>query len=276
MKTELKKVIVSNIGRIIDQKAEYVDVRFHEDDNSETICLYDGDLEINDTVFERGLGVRVLYGGAWGFAATSNLLNINGCFDQAYINAVTASKLIKIPLTMGKRDGHISSYSSPVKTDPFEVKLDTKLDFLFKLDEQLKADFVKQRRIDTTFQKKNVHIFNSEGTEINRNLTNTFATMQIKGMDKDNEMQSRSKYMFTSGKGTRGFEMLIQPELFSSNADRIKSELSSLLAADSLNFEERSVILLPGQGFLQVHETIGHPLELDRILGYELSYAGGS
>ncbi len=276
MKTELKKVIVSNIGRIIEQKAEYVDVRFHEDDNSETICLYDGDLEINDTVFERGLGVRVLYGGAWGFAATSNLLNINGCFDQAYINAVTASKLIKIPLTMGKRDGYLGSYSSPVKTDPFEVKLDTKLDFLFKLDEQLKGDFVKQRRIDTTFQKKNVHIFNSEGTEISRNLTNTFATMQIKGMDKDNEMQSRSKYLFTSGKGTRGYEMLIQPELFSSNADRIKSELSSLLAADSLNYEERSVILLPGQGFLQVHETIGHPLELDRILGYELSFAGGS
>ena len=70
--------------------------------------------------------------------------------------------------------------------------------------------------------------------------------------------------------------MLINPDLFSSHAGRIKYEMKELMQADELQFGKRSVIITPGQGFLQVHETIGHPLELDRILGYELSFAGGS
>jgi TldD protein len=70
--------------------------------------------------------------------------------------------------------------------------------------------------------------------------------------------------------------MVVEPELFSGNAARVSSELGQLIKAPALEPGRRSVILLPGQGHLQVHETIGHALELDRILGYELSYAGGS
>jgi TldD protein len=53
-------------------------------------------------------------------------------------------------------------------------------------------------------------------------------------------------------------------------------ELNEILVADPCPKEDRTVILLPGIMFLQTHETIGHALELDRILGYELAYAGGS
>lgn len=276
MNPELRNQIICNIERMKQKKAEYVDVRFHEDDNSETVVLYDGNLEANDTTFERGVGVRILFGGAWGFAATSNLLNVDGCFDQAFKNAETAATLIKVPLSMGSAEAHKGSYTSPIERDPFEVELNEKLDFLFKIDEQLKADYIIQRYISANFQKKNVYFFNSEGTEIERKLTNVFASMMVVGLDKDGQIQRRSKELFTPGDGTRGFEMLTRADLFSSHADRIKSELSELLTAEKLEFEKRSVIILPGQGYLQVHETIGHPLELDRILGYELSYAGGS
>ncbi len=64
--------------------------------------------------------------------------------------------------------------------------------------------------------------------------------------------------------------------MFSENAVRIVKELNEVLAADECPKEDRSVILLPGIMYLQTHETIGHALELDRILGYELAYAGGS
>ena len=100
--------------------------------------------------------------------------------------------------------------------------------------------------------------------------------MEIAAIDVDGQAQKRSHDLFTKGDGTRGFEMFQNPALFSSHALRIKNELSELIKADELKYGRRSVIILPGQGFLQVHETIGHPLELDRILGYELSYAGGS
>ncbi|MBN1971894.1 MAG: TldD/PmbA family protein [Candidatus Delongbacteria bacterium] len=276
MNQELKNAIVRNIERIMNMGASYVDVRFHEADNSETLVIYDGNLEGNDTTYECGVGVRVLFGGAWGFAATSNLLDVESCFDRAYQNSSTASKLVKVPLSMGKKPAHKSAFKSPVEIDPFTVPLKDKLDFLVNLDNQIKEDWIVRRYAMANFQKKKVHFFNSEGTEFERDLSNTFASMSIMALDSDGQIQERSCELFTTGKGTRGWEMLTNPELFAGHADRIKSELSQLIKADSLEYGKRSVILLPGQGYLQVHETIGHPLELDRILGYELSYAGGS
>jgi TldD protein len=74
---------------------------------------------------------------------------------------------------------------------------------------------------------------------------------------------------------SRGWES-IDRELFSENAARLVRELNEVLVAEDCPKEDRSVILLPGIMYLQTHETIGHALELDRILGYELAYAGGS
>ncbi len=274
--TEIKNNIIRNIERIKGKGASYSDARLLTDDNSETVVMYDGNLEGNDTTFESGIGVRALYGGAWGFAATSDLSGMDSCFDLAFKNAETASKLVKVPLSMGSKPAHKSSFSSPVEIDPFTVNLKDKLDFLINIDNQLKEEWIVQRLVVANFQKKNAYFFNSEGTEIDRKLTNTFASMIIMAIDEEGQMQKRSMELYTPGDGTRGWEMLVNPELFSSHTDRIKSELSSLIKADSLEHCKRSVILLPGQGWLQVHETIGHPLELDRILGYELSYAGGS
>lgn len=273
---QLKQSIRQNIKGIMGKGAEYVDARFYTHDDSETLLLYDGNLEANDTSFESGLGVRVLFGGAWGFAATSNPAETDHCFELARKNAETASKLVRVPLTMVARPAHQGSYSTPVETDPFEVPLKEKLDFLTGIDERLKDDWIFKRFVYAEFQKKNSYFFNSEGTEIEKKLSNVFAKMMIMALDNEGQMQRRSQDLFTTGTGTRGYEMLIKPELFSGHAERIKLELAELIKAESLEYGKRSVILLPGQGFLQVHETIGHPLELDRILGYELSYAGGS
>lgn len=273
---DLKQKIRNNIKTVMAKGAQYVDARFYTHDDSETLLLYDGNLEANDTSFESGLGVRVLSGGAWGFAATSNMNEIEQCFDQARMNAETASRLVRVPLSMGEKPAHKSSYSTPVETDPFTVSLKDKLDFLNAIDAKLKDDWIFKRYVYAEFQKKNSYFFNSEGTEVEKKLSNVFAKMMIMALDNEGQMQRRSQDLFTTGKGTRGYEMLTQPELFSGHADRIKSELAELIKAESLEYGKRSVILLPGQGFLQVHETIGHPLELDRILGYELSYAGGS
>ncbi len=273
---DLKQSIRSNLKKVVGQGAEYVDARFYNHDDSETLLFYDGNLEANDTSFESGLGVRVLWGGAWGFAATSNIAEIELCFEQARKNAETASRLVRLPLKMSPKPPHISKYASPIKTDPFIVPLKDKLDFLMAIDERLKADWIFKRYVYAEFQKKNSYFFNSEGTEIDKQLTNVFAKMMVMALDDEGQMQRRSQDLFTTGKGTRGYEMLTQPELFSGHAERIKEELSQLIKAEAMEYGRRSVILLPGQGFLQVHETIGHPLELDRILGYELSYAGGS
>ncbi len=185
--------------------ADYVDARFYTDDNSESLFLNDGNLEGNSTSFESGLGVRVLFGGAWGFAATSNINDLTMCFELAKKNAKTASTLMQTPLDMGVVSAHKGSYCSPVEIDPFDVPLKDKLDFLFQVDNSLKADWITKRYVMADIQKKNMFFFNSEGTEVERKLTNIFAKMLIMALDKDGQMQRRSKDIYTTGKGTRGW-----------------------------------------------------------------------
>jgi TldD protein len=88
-------------------------------------------------------------------------------------------------------------------------------------------------------------------------------------------MHERSFSLSQEGKDSRGWES-IDPVLFAENAERMVRELKEILVAEPCPKDERSVILLPGIMHLQTHETIGHALELDRILGYELAFAGGS
>ncbi len=274
--SDVKREISRNIGRISGEGADFTDARFYTDDSSETLVLYDGNLEANDTTLQSGIGVRILWGGAWGFAATSDTAEVTQCFDRALANARTAATLVKVPLSMGKMKSHKGSYSSPVEVDPFSVNLKDKLDFLGGIDNDLIEDWIIKRFVYANLQRKQTFYWNSEGTEIEKNLTNVFGTMMIMALDSDGQIQRRSQGLFTTGDGTRGWELIRTPELFSDHSSRIKSELAELMNAPELEHGQKSVILLPGQGGLQVHETIGHPLELDRILGYELSYAGGS
>jgi len=114
----------------------------------------------------------------------------------------------------------------------------------------------------------------SEGSEIEKTIVEVFPSIQVAGLDAQGQMHSRTFSPPRIG-DTRGWETL-DMELFNANAERIVREMNEVLAADDCPKDVRSVILLPGIMFLQTHETIGHALELDRILGYELAFAGGS
>lgn len=268
--------VTGNIQRIMQGGASYTDARWYQDDSSQQFMILDGNLEANDTTVESGIGVRVLYGGAWGFAATSSIADIDKCFDRAMANALSASRLVKVKLDMGRMEGITGEYSSPCEIDPIEVDLSKKVDFLKGVDDSLREDWILRRMIRVQIQRLLIHFWNSEGTYTKRTLVNTFAHMTAMALDTDNQMQRRTKTLYCDPDGTRGWEMLTNPDLWSGHSDKVKAELKQVISAPELEFGTRSVILLPGQGHLQVHETIGHPLELDRILGYELSYAGGS
>jgi TldD protein len=177
---------------------------------------------------------------------------------------------------MGPANPVKGTYFSPVERNPFDVPLSEKVLFLKEIDSHLQDGTVAHRYITNGFQHRHVHYWNSEGTEFERLLVNCFGRILLMAPDPEGKMQRRSTELYGDGKGARGYEFITNPEFFSGHVDRLKSELSQLVSAETLSPEERDVILLPGQGFLQVHETIGHPLELDRILGYELSFAGGS
>ncbi|MDY0125756.1 MAG: TldD/PmbA family protein [Anaerolineaceae bacterium] len=267
-----------SIRKLIDQLhakgAHYVDARWYPHEDSNFLFMWNGNLKENNASSQSGLGVRVLYNGAWGFSASSDLSNPSAIFDKAFDNARIASERVTFPVRLAEKDAIVDSFNSPNQIDPFTIGLDEKVAFLEKMDAALNQTGVIQRFGMVEFVRKQIIFMDSEGSEIEKNIIEVFPAIQVVGVDKDGGMQRR-KYQPNRTGPTRGWESINEAS-FLQNAERIVSELNQLLVADDAPNGKMSVILLNGIMFLQTHETIGHALELDRILGYELSFAGGS
>ncbi|MBT1071835.1 TldD/PmbA family protein [Pelotalea chapellei] len=262
------------IQRLKAAGATYVDARWYPVEETNQLMMWNGNLKTVSSSRESGVGIRVLYKGAWGFSASSDVGNLTSLFDKALDNARVAAERVTFPVRLAEKESIQASFKSPNRIDPFSVPLGEKVEFLKKLDEQLNQPGVAQRVCELIFMRKQIVYFDSEGSEIEKNIIEVFPSIQVMGVDAQGESHSRKFSPSLSG-ATRGWETL-DPHLFSENAERIVREMNEVLVAETCPTDQRSVILLPGIMYLQTHETIGHALELDRILGYELAYAGGS
>ena len=270
----MQQQIKKQIDRLKAAGATYVDARWYPVEESNYLSMLSGNLKNADASSESGIGIRVLYKGAWGFSASSDMGNLAGLFDKALDNARVASERVTFPVRLAEKDAITGSFTSPNRIDPFEVPLAEKIAFLSKMDEALNKEGVFQRESELIFIRKQIIFLDSEGSEIEKKIIEVFPSIHVVGVDGKGGSHSRK---FKPGKlgDTRGWESLDEG-LYLENAERIVRELNEVLKADECPKDERSVILLPGIMFLQTHETIGHALELDRILGYELAFAGGS
>ena len=270
----MKDTIRKHIDQLHAKGAHYVDARWYPHEDSNFLFMWNGNLKENNASSQSGLGVRVLYNGAWGFSASSDLSSPDAIFEKAFDNARIASERVTFPIRLAEKEAVTGSFNSPNQIDPFTVGLDEKVAFLQKMDSALNQSGVVQRISMLQFVRKQIVFMDSEGSEIEKNIIEVFPSLGAMGIDKDGGMQRRTYHPGRTG-ATRGWESINESD-FLHNADRIVNELNQVLVADDAPNGKMSIILLNGIMFLQTHETIGHPLELDRILGYELSFAGGS
>ncbi len=268
------KDLKQQIERLRAAGATYVDARWYPYEESNALTMWNGNLKDASSSRESGVGIRVLYKGAWGFSASSDVSNPTGLFDKAFDNARISAERVTFPIRLAEKDALQATFNSPTKIDPFVVSLSDKISFLKEMDEKLNQPGVLQRVGELIFMRKQIVFVDSEGSEIEKNIVEVFPGIMVMGVDEQGVSHQRS---FSPGRiaDTRGWET-IDRGIFLENAERIVREMKEVLVADECPKEDRSVILLPGIMFLQTHETIGHALELDRILGYELAYAGGS
>ena len=270
----MQKQIQQQIKRIKSAGATYVDARWYPFDESNTLIMRNGNLKTTAMARESGIGVRVLYKGAWGFCASSDLSDMGGIFDKALNNARAAAERVTFPVRLAEKDILEARFDSPCLINPADVPLAEKVAFLKEMDETLNQKGVEQRIGYLNFMHKQMIYMDSEGSHIEKLITEVFGELQVTSKDNQGISQLRSYRLKRQGE-TRGWES-IDRQVFSENAERIIQELNAVLVAEDCPKEDRSVILLPGIMYLQTHETIGHALELDRILGYELAFAGGS
>ena len=268
------KKIQEQIERIKAKGATYVDTRWYPFEDTNFLMMLNGNLKTTAMAGESGIGVRVLYKGAWGFSASSDVSSLASLYDKAFDNARIAAERVTFPVRLAEKDIIQAKFESPCEINPFDIPLAEKVSFLKELDEKLNQKGVFQRFSTLAFVRKQIVFVDSEGSHIEKLITEVFSGMEVDGQDSQGTSYER-KFRLDRIGNSRGWES-INSSLFEENAERIVKELNQVLVADECPKEDRSVILLPGIMYLQTHETIGHALELDRILGYELAYAGGS
>ena len=273
----MKELVQLAIDTATAKGASYADARGVEVIR-EDIATKNGVLGQADSDESVGIGVRVVANGAWGFASTADLSRegVERAAAEAVRIAEASATVSKEPVRLAPVDKVIASWSTPHLYDPFEVALEEKVGLLLQIDEVLRG--VKGVTIAEgfmTFVKQKKHFASTEGSQIYQQILMSGAGYSATAVD-GNDIQRRSYP--TSFRGqfeNKGYELIDKFPLLG-EAQRVGEEAVALLTADQCPSGERDIILEGSQLGLQVHESCGHPIELDRVLGTEANFAGRS
>ena len=257
--------------------AKYADIRIVET-RTQAVNVKNGAIGGIGDHYDIGFGVRVIANGAWGFAASNKVTKKE--IERVAANAVkiakAAARVKSGNVRLAPEPIYDDRWQTPYLIDPFDVPLEEKLDILYKIDGVLRKD--KRIRVASgsmSFLTEHQWLATSEGTFIDQKLMRSgagYAATAVKG----GEAQIRSYPASFRGQfATLGYELIESLHLLD-HADRVRDEAIALLTAPQCPSGVRDLILDGHQMALQIHESVGHASELDRVIGMEANYAGTS
>jgi TldD protein len=257
--------------------AEYADVRISQ---NRTQQIFTRERRVqgmadNETF---GVGVRALVAGAWGFAATRELTRdgVAAVARQAVAQARANRSALVRPVTLAPvTPTPNGSWRSPARVDPFDVPIEEKAALLLAANEA--ALGVKGARFVNSgmaFLREEKTLATTDGTFVVQTIYRTTPTMTVTAVSADNtDFQTRqSTDVQPMG---RGYEHVTDSRLVES-APRWAAEAVEKLSAKPVEVGRYDLVLHPTHLWLTIHESVAHPTELDRALGYEANYAGTS
>ncbi len=225
-----------------------------------------------------GLGIRVLAGGCWGFAATDDLsgAGLEAAAALAHEIARSGSSAKKGDIVLAPEERYEATWVSPVAVDPFTVPVDRNLALLLAVDTELRRNpEISLAEASMHFERRRQVFASTIGSLIDQTRTVSGAGFSALCY-KDGEIQKRSYPNSFGGQyQLKGYELVDELDL-PAHAPAIAEEAVALHAADQCPEGNFDLILDSSQLGLQIHESIGHPIELDRVLGSEANYAGMS
>ena len=225
-----------------------------------------------------GLGIRVLAFGCWGFAATDDLTRegIESAAALALEIARAGTAARKGEVVLAPEDKYEATWAAPFQIDPLAMPIDRQLGVLLAVDAELRRQKgVSLAEASMHFERRRQVFASTLGSLIDQTRCVTGAGFTALSY-KDGEIQRRSYPNSFGGQyQIKGYELVDELKLLE-NAPRIAEEAVALHGADQCPEGEFDLILDSSQLGLQIHESIGHPIELDRVLGTEANYAGMS
>ena len=253
--------------------ARYADARvMHR--RSESMSARNGEIEELSQDENAGIGVRALVGSSWGFFATPEYGQAKQAGERAAAIAKASAQVKGPEVELAPTEVHQDSWASACKTDPLGISLSTKGDLLVSATKTAKdagADLA-EGLIQIWDTRK--WFVSSEGHRIDQHIRECGGGISSTVIG-DGETQRRSYPAYRGQYGTEGWE-LIERLAITDHAQRTAEEAKALLTAPMCPAEETTLILGSEQMALQIHESVGHAIELDRILGWEAAYAGTS
>ncbi|GAO41505.1 TldD/PmbA family protein [Flavihumibacter petaseus] len=239
-----------------------------------------------------GVGIRVIAKGCWGFAATNQMTKdgVAECAGRAVAVALANASIQGDPVQLAPQKGYGEvSWKTPVEINAFTVPVKEKVDLLMQVNDtalQLGASFINSLIFAVNEQK---YFASSDGSYIDQDIHRIYPTFNVTRVDRaTNKFETRSAFSAPMG---MGYEYLRpRPEdkipgivtLYKQRYDileDVKSAVANATAkhqAKSVEPGKYDVVLDPTHLWLTIHESVGHPTELDRVLGYEANYAGTS
>jgi len=259
----------------LDAGATYADARvMHR--RHESMTARNGDVEDVGQSEDAGIGVRALVGSGWGFYAVPDMDDASARVAGSRATAIAASSATvsraATPLLAG--EVHVGSWASECTTDPLAVSLTTKGDMLTRASATMVEHGADVAEAMYQIWDTAKWFVSSEGARIDQRIRECGAGIMATSIG-DGETQRRSYPAARGQYGTRGWEMVTEIDV-EAHAARVGEESRALLSAPACPSGETTLILGGEQMALQIHESVGHAIELDRILGWEAAYAGTS
>jgi len=273
----MKDLALQALDAVARRGVTYADVRAVEVRDRE-ITTKNGKAGHVSSSESTGIGIRVLASGCWGFAATDDLTHdgIQAAAALALEIARASRAACKREIALAPEEKYEATWVSPIRIDPFSIAVDENLNVLLAVDEELRRTAgVSLAETSMNFERRRQVFASTLGSLIDqtRYLSGAgFAALSYR----DGEIQKRSyPNSFGGQHELKGYELVEELHLLE-NAPRIAEEAVALHTADQCPEGECDLIVDSSQLALQIHESIGHPIELDRVLGSEANYAGMS
>jgi len=257
--------------------ASYADVRI-EDDRSRGLATKNGKASHAADSESFGFSVRVIADGAWGFAASDDLSRpaVEATAGRAVEIARASARVKQSEVRLVPETPVRAEWVTPHQIDPFTTSVEQNLDLLLKIDAELRSvPGVTMAETNMNFRREEQWFASSEGANIHQTKYTTgvgYAAHAFAGA----EIQKRSYPNSYGGQWqNKGYELVGELKLLE-NARRVGEEAVALHRADQCPEGTFTIILDGSQLGLQIHESVGHPIELDRALGMEANFAGTS
>ena len=257
--------------------ASYADARVM-DIRHRDIAVKNGAVGTLSEAESLGIGIRVIASGSWGFASTDRLTRegVQACAAEAVAIAKASALAKREDVALAPEATYVDTWQNPFIKDPFRIPVERQIEVLLAADKEMRrVKGVTVAEGSMSFRRIEQLFVSSTGSSIHQIKMQSGAGIVATSF-KDNEIQKRSYPNSFGGQHMlKGYELVESLDL-AGNAGRIAEECVALHSAAQCPEEQSTIILESSQLGLQIHESIGHPIELDRVLGMEANFAGMS